>query len=430
MAVKLLDPRHLHAFFQHSNFYKHYLEKCNSQEYLAGAKVGQGYFLTTYSEIEEVIETQTVEITLFPNEVPLSLHVRDILRIDQHHCILITCEKKYRLLGRVVEKNYNMPDDDSDHKTFTQIIDEILLSSSFVADHTGANYPSRKPEKLKIDGMTILEALDYMLRAIGHTFHDRGDGTLYITTPGTDRTDRFRSYEESLIEHDNPTSVSVLFRYRDITDEQYYYQVDDHDSKSGNCESGYYPFFYVTDDNQTTADSLGQEIIDLYRTTSKRSFHVAPKYEDNWYERYYTRCLFIDTGTGPNLIYEVEPLPRLPIINLWNNGSGEMIQYIIDSVRTATSQGDDAPYTGLKIATVTIKVTSCGIESLIGTQVDVVDHSQCIFDLEPEQLEGIWGWGSKGIAESRDPEAEEDELTPCHWVADDRCCTAYDDPDS
>jgi hypothetical protein len=113
--------------------------------------------------------------------------------------------------------------------------------------------------------------------------------------------------------------------------------------------------------------------------------------------------------------------PTLP--RIFGGGGGAKIQYVIDSLRTASS-GADLPYFGLKIATVTVQVAPCEQPELIGTQVDVVDHSGCVFDLDGADLEGVWGWASQGIALSRDAGAEEGALTPCHWAADDRCCAA------
>jgi len=84
------------------------------------------------------------------------------------------------------------------------------------------------------------------------------------------------------------------------------------------------------------------------------------------------------------------------------------------------------PYTGKKVGTVLIVVAPCENSELIGTEVDVVDWSDCIFDLEFSELEDVWVWASEGIALSLAPGAAEGELTPCHWTADDRCCVGAD----
>lgn len=98
-------------------------------------------------------------------------------------------------------------------------------------------------------------------------------------------------------------------------------------------------------------------------------------------------------------------------------GGGEQIQGTLDAL--AAGEGD---YVGKMVATITIEVAPCNKPELLGTAVEVVDWSECIFDLTEEQLLGVWVWANKGIALSQDPYAEEGQLTPCHWVAADRCC--------
>ena len=99
------------------------------------------------------------------------------------------------------------------------------------------------------------------------------------------------------------------------------------------------------------------------------------------------------------------------------------IEYEIISTSTA---GSSSPYNGLKVASVTIKGAPCSRSSLIGTTVDVVDHSGCIFDLTSEQLAGVWGWASERVFESLQSGVPAGTLTPCHWSADNRCCTGAD----
>ena len=122
-----------------------------------------------------------------------------------------------------------------------------------------------------------------------------------------------------------------------------------------------------------------------------------------------------------------------PISILWDNISGEWypertpklpasIQFTITSVGTASS----GPYAGKKTAAVVVQVADCELGCLIGTSVEVVDHSGCVFDLDSEDLAGVWGWASERVALSTDEGAEEGDLTPCHWSADDRCCVPAD----
>lgn len=119
-----------------------------------------------------------------------------------------------------------------------------------------------------------------------------------------------------------------------------------------------------------------------------------------------------------NTRFEKRPPPKLAA------EGGAAIEYTIDSIRTAGSTGDDAPYSGLVIATVTVKGASSDSTELIGTSVDVVDHSGGIFDLVAADLLGLWGWASEKAFQSLAPGAAAGDLTPLHWSATDRLCTA------
>jgi hypothetical protein len=135
----------------------------------------------------------------------------------------------------------------------------------------------------------------------------------------------------------------------------------------------------------------------------------------------------IEPGDGPFIAGgedDIKPDVMKGFIVGSGGSGGGTIEYTIDSIRVATSAGADAPYTGLTIATVTVVAAPCNQTALIGTEIDVVDHSQCIFDLDEEDLIGVHGWASEKVALSLDPEAEIGELTPCHWSADNRCCAA------
>lgn len=106
-----------------------------------------------------------------------------------------------------------------------------------------------------------------------------------------------------------------------------------------------------------------------------------------------------------------------------SNGAGGTRK--LQGTLTALEDGT-GPYTGKKVGTVLIVVAPCDNGDLIATEVDVVDWSDCIFDLPFADLEDVWVWASEGVALSLDPEAEPGELTPCHWTADDRCCVGAD----
>jgi hypothetical protein len=100
---------------------------------------------------------------------------------------------------------------------------------------------------------------------------------------------------------------------------------------------------------------------------------------------------------------------------------GRWVQGTLTALDAGTGQ-----YTGKDIATIEVEVTSCGLASLIGEEIEVVDHSGCVFDHTEEELMGVWVWASEGVALSTDAEADPGDLTDCHWVADDRCCVEAD----
>jgi len=65
------------------------------------------------------------------------------------------------------------------------------------------------------------------------------------------------------------------------------------------------------------------------------------------------------------------------------------------------------------VAEIEVIVAPCDRPELIGTTVEVTDHSSCVFDLTEEELLGVWVWASEGTV---------DDPAECLWTADDRCC--------
>jgi len=97
-------------------------------------------------------------------------------------------------------------------------------------------------------------------------------------------------------------------------------------------------------------------------------------------------------------------------------GGGATIEYKIDSTTIHTS----GPYTGLKVAFANVKGAPCDRPELLGTSVEVVDHSNCLFD--EDDMSGYTGWAQESIYQSlEDGKCGED--TPCHWAAINRCCS-------
>ncbi len=122
----------------------------------------------------------------------------------------------------------------------------------------------------------------------------------------------------------------------------------------------------------------------------------------------------------------INPLRENPRPEWWyqmpmkKGGDGGVVEYTIVSLETKAS----GPYTGLVVATVTMRGVACGKgPSLINTTEEVVDHSGCIFDRE--DMAGFTGWAASNREYlSLDAGATEGERTPCHYAAINRCCAA------
>ena len=110
---------------------------------------------------------------------------------------------------------------------------------------------------------------------------------------------------------------------------------------------------------------------------------------------------------------------EIPQLFLGGGGGGaDIIEYEIISLSTPTS----GAYNGLKVASATIKGAGCSRSAMIGTVVDVVDHSGSIFDAGGT-MAGYTGWAYEAQYVSKATGAACDDLTPCHWAAINRACS-------
>jgi len=128
----------------------------------------------------------------------------------------------------------------------------------------------------------------------------------------------------------------------------------------------------------------------------------------------------IEEGEGPFTVYGSHSVIADGLIGRIGaaGGGGGIIEYKITSLTTKAS----GPYTGLKAAEAVIHGAPCGRSELIGTTVEVIDHSNELFD--EASMVGFTGWASEMVFLSLDDEADCDTLTPCHWAAINRVCTA------
>jgi len=120
---------------------------------------------------------------------------------------------------------------------------------------------------------------------------------------------------------------------------------------------------------------------------------------------------------GPDLIAS----GVLKVMREVSAGGTKTIEYTIIAVTTAGA----GPYAGLKTASALVHGAPCGQPALIGTEVNVIDHSGGLFDAGGT-MAGYTGWAAEMIFLSLASGAACDDLTPCHWAAINRVC----DPDT
>lgn len=79
-------------------------------------------------------------------------------------------------------------------------------------------------------------------------------------------------------------------------------------------------------------------------------------------------------------------------------------------------------FTGKKVGTVKIVVPPPDRAEMVDEEVEVVDWSECVFDLALADLDGVWVWFTEGVGPSQDPGAAAGQVTEPHYVTVDRCC--------
>jgi hypothetical protein len=115
---------------------------------------------------------------------------------------------------------------------------------------------------------------------------------------------------------------------------------------------------------------------------------------------------------------DIEPDTVRGVIGASGGGGAGVIEYKIVSTSTKSS----GPYFGLKAASAIVHGAPCDRSELIGTTVEVIDHSNDLFD--ETSMVGYTGWAAEMVFLSLDAEAECDTMSPCHWAAINRVCAA------
>lgn len=127
-------------------------------------------------------------------------------------------------------------------------------------------------------------------------------------------------------------------------------------------------------------------------------------------------------NTGEEVFVDDEIVAAQELSGFWvrlqSAGDGGVIEYKITSSTTTKASG---PYTGLKAVDAIVHGAPCSRASLIGTTVEVIDHSNELFD--EASMIGYTGWASEMVFWSLDAGADCETLTPCHWAAINRVCS-------
>lgn len=452
-ATPLVDPATVRPYYDKRGLSLDILNKCNHQEFKYIGGYGKGYWLTTSVHAPSGSTFEFSEDVL-----SLSLPITSVLDLEhpsysgEHLVVVETVEPKYLLHKYTVARNYNVIDQntiviagssvsydikapDATAKTLSQILTDILSGTPFSLSYSGSISEVRN---VYIAGMSVFDAIERICSIYGYIW-TATDNTVYIQSVDPSSIDT--TYLNDIRNNDSTfhtMNIAFLKLAEDCNLEgppQYEISNSVGSGKgSAVCTyDPYYPAFVSAGGTTVNASDISSRA-----TTIRSNFSIIGSVIGDYAAIHKVVCPVLvptqslarihgDFGNGPRSIFYSKHYPFFhipyPVELTCGGSSGRWIQFVITALRTATSGGADAPYTGLKIATVTVLNTSCADTELIGTSVDVVDHIECVFDLTEEELVGIRGIAKEGIALSEDPLASEGDLTPCHWIADDRCCT-------
>lgn len=448
-TIPLIDPATVKPYYTNKGLSLELIDKCNAQEFKYINGHGEGYWLTT-SDYEP---TGSDTITFNKGSITVELPILSIVNLEHpdhmgtHLIAVKTAEPKYLLRKYNVLRNYNVIDydtllisgsvvtydyvsPDNPAKTLTQIFTDILSGTPFSLSYSGT---ISEVKNVYIEGLSVFDAIERICSVYGFIW-TANDSTVYIQTVNASSVDA--TYSNDVRNNANTfhtMNIAFLKVKKCLEGPSQYHLSQSIGSGKGmaiNSYDPYYPAF--VNDAGTVVNSSD---ITTRANTIRSHFTIIGSILGDYLAKHIVFCPVIqpaqflqrvhgDYGFGPRSIFKSMEYPFYPLPEPDEEtcgDTGRWIQYVITAVRTAATTGPDAPYAGLKIATVTIVNASCSSAELIGTTADVVDHIECIFDLLEEDLIGLYGIAKEGIALSEDPLAGEGDLTPCHWIADDRC---------
>lgn len=362
------------------------------------------------------------------------------------HVAIVKVQDVFFALDDIIQEDYNIsPIDDADVKTFQQIIDDILSNfpvggSPVVATLTGL--PAFSPRNVLSKGVRVRDFLQQVADAHYLVCYAKPSaatpGEIVITNAlatglipakaqliysefGTEVMQselevtlgsyaagewNFDTYTATVIASDDAILPSNARYPTDVKESAFYPYFDNERFTAGGSETVIIGSQLATNFAKRTErviKNVYKDVIDTVPSSSIQQINY----------RY----------TQAGLVTELRSMPVMRIDFNRLAGQTGTVEIEVTATRTAGSTGDDAPYNGLIIATGDVKRAPCALSGMLDTSIEVVDHAGCILDAGGDLI-GIRVWATKGIARSLAPGAAATDNTPCHWCADNRCCTA------
>lgn len=299
---------------------------------------------------------------------------------------------------------------------------------------------SGTPENLAFDGMSAWRAVNQIATAVGHaivlnpftgTFTAVGLASDTSRQAVVDRT--LWTFNPATAEFALPQTAKVLFPVLPGEDSAIPYQPWHqppfvHDGSIGG-PSGAHSIIDTLmgyDDNASDriarATAIGQALAGLLDPLANPWGEIYAGVVELQLHSRLTNVRWLSDGSrGMRTIAEYcgaeIDWPSLPEYDAAGSGGGESIWGTLSSLTTSTDPG----FVGIQKGSVAVVLAPVGQEDLLGTSVDVYDHTECIFDLPFADLDGVWVNATKYIKSDGSGGA-----TDPFWGADDRCCVDAD----
>lgn len=410
--------------------------------------------------------------------------------------VLETAERKYDLSCTPAPRNYNVIDPcatvftdpisitylapDTTPLTLAEVFEDLLAGTVYsITPHASLTAITSEVANIFLDGLSIQESIDKLCKAHGLIWSmDETTVQVKRLTEPDPTVFNYATELQHYISSKKPLFCWVLYHnifYPNVSTRsktRTYYSLQNEDDYffSSNVDFGsrihtHYPYLPAFIDSTTTGEVytlLNETEMEDLKTSILPNFEAIYHYRNHLYHSplfrslplldcTFVRILYFDYGDAIHgTLADCRDYPYLTMPTPEPLGCPTAGGASIEGFLTALTDGAGT-FAGRKKATVLIKVASCGLESLIGTSVDVYDNSNegspnCVFDKTEEELDNVWVWASKKVIENPnydpaetipDPEDPEGPEIPnpdydpvqysvCHFSADNRCCVAAD----